>query len=116
VPPERAGRLDAKAHFDRVFTEPEIGAAATFRVVADRSPVTAVLHEAKEYDLVIIGVSEEWGLESHLFGWRPERIARESSASLMIVRRHRDPALAGPINATRDAADAPLEPSPENAG
>ena len=38
-------------------------------------------------DLVVIGVSEEWGLESHLFGWRPERIAQGCPTSLLIVRR-----------------------------
>jgi nucleotide-binding universal stress UspA family protein len=92
VPPERAGRLDAKSQFDRIFTEPQTGAAATFKIVQDRSPAGAVLRAAREYDLVVIGVSEEWGLESHLFGWRPERIARESNASLLIVRRHHEPA------------------------
>jgi nucleotide-binding universal stress UspA family protein len=92
VPPERAGRLDAKNQFDRVFTEPQTGAPATFKIVEDRSPAGAVLRAARDFDLVVIGVSEEWGLESHLFGWRPERIARESNASLLIVRRHHEPA------------------------
>jgi nucleotide-binding universal stress UspA family protein len=45
------------------------------------------LKQAAGFDLVILGIAEEWGLESHLFGWRPERIARDSPASLMIVRR-----------------------------
>jgi hypothetical protein len=35
----------------------------------------------------VIGVEEEWGLESHLFGWRPERVARECPASMLIVRK-----------------------------
>ena len=102
VPPERAGRLDAKTQFDRVFTDPQTGAAAVFKVVQDRSPAGAVLRAAREYDLVVIGVSEEWGLESHLFGWRPERIARESNASLLIVRRHHETV----------AATTPLPPAP----
>ena len=40
------------------------------------------------FERVIIGVAEEWGLESHLFGWRPERIARDCPTSLLIVRKH----------------------------
>jgi hypothetical protein len=46
-----------------------------------------VLHQAQTADLVIIGVAEEWGLESHLFGWRPERIARDCPSSLLLVRK-----------------------------
>ena len=57
-----------------------------FRTVEDESPVDAVLREAPGYDLVVIGVSEEWGLESHVFGLRPERIAEESPTSMLIVR------------------------------
>jgi len=54
----------------------------------DRRPVGVVVHQAQQFDLVVIGVSEEWGLESHLFGWRPERIARDCPCSLLIVRRY----------------------------
>jgi nucleotide-binding universal stress UspA family protein len=58
-----------------------------FRSVEDPSPVDAVLREAGGYDLVVIGVSEEWGLESHLFGLRPERIAEQSPTSMLVVRK-----------------------------
>jgi nucleotide-binding universal stress UspA family protein len=57
-------------------------------VVQDASPVDAVLRAAPEFDLVVIGVSEEWGLASHLFGLRPERIAEACPTSLLIVRAH----------------------------
>lgn len=59
-----------------------------FRAVEDPSPVDAVLRESAGYDLVIIGVAEEWGLESHLFGLRPERLAEQSPASMLIVRKY----------------------------
>jgi nucleotide-binding universal stress UspA family protein len=64
------------------------------QVVEDTSPAGVVLHQAQLYDLVVIGVSEEWGLESHLFGWRPERIARDCPASLLIVRHFTPPTAA----------------------
>ena len=50
------------------------------------SPADAVIAEARAFDLVVIGVAEEWGLESHLFGWRAQRIARDCPSSLLIVR------------------------------
>ncbi len=83
-----SGRLDARGATDRVFKDPSQPLPVHFRIVEDASPVEAVLREAKGHDLVVVGVSEEWGLESHLFGFRPERIAEGSPSSLLIVRRH----------------------------
>jgi nucleotide-binding universal stress UspA family protein len=89
VPAARDGSpTDAKTVVSRAFDDPAAAKKVALRVIEERSPVAAVLREAKDFDLVIIGVSERWGLESHLFGWRPERIARESPTSLLIVRRH----------------------------
>lgn len=90
VPPMRSedrGELGAKAAVERVFTEPGAKLPVTFRVVEDESPVGVVLHQAQNHDLVIIGVAEEWGLESHLFGWRAQRIARDCPCSLLVVRK-----------------------------
>jgi nucleotide-binding universal stress UspA family protein len=104
VQPNREKPLDAQAAVDRVFADPAQPQAVTFRVVHDASPVDAVLREAAHYDLVVIGVAEEWGLESHLFAWRPERIARECPVSLMIVR-HGSKQAPRPLTA---AAPAPV--------
>ena len=51
-------------------------------------PVQTVIDQSGSFDLVVIGVSDEWGLSSHLFGWRPERIANQAQSSLLIVRCH----------------------------
>jgi hypothetical protein len=37
---------------------------------------------------VVVGLGEEWGLESHMFGLRAERIARDWPGSLLLVRKH----------------------------
>lgn len=59
----------------------------TVRVVEDASPVDAALREsASGYDLVIVGLGREWGLEDHLLGGHPERLVVESKVSLLIVR------------------------------
>jgi Kef-type K+ transport system membrane component KefB/nucleotide-binding universal stress UspA family protein len=96
VPPGRNGtHLDAKAATDRVFNDPGQPMPVTMRVVEHDSPVDAVIEQASAFDLVVIGVAEEWGLESHLLGFRAERIAREVGRSLLIVRKH------GAFNAAR---------------
>jgi len=82
----------AREDIERVFNDPAPAPPRPLdlRVVEDASPVDAVLRVAGEFDLVIVGVSENWGLESHLFGLRPERVAARSPASLLIVRAHED--------------------------
>lgn len=68
-------------------TDRATSASLEVKVVEHDSPVAAVLAEAKDADLVVIGVAEEWGLESQLLGWRPQRIADECPSSLLIVRK-----------------------------
>ena len=92
VPPMRASQqerevLNARETVERTFEEPGQRTPVTFRIIEDESPVGVVLHQAQTADLVIIGVAQEWGLESHLFGWRAQRIARDCPSSLLIVRR-----------------------------
>jgi len=83
--------LGAKQATDRVFQDPTQPTPVTFRIIANDAPVDVVLAEATKFDLVIIGIGEEWGLESHLFGFRPEKIVEDSPASLLIVRSHQSP-------------------------
>jgi Kef-type K+ transport system membrane component KefB len=84
--PSAPKSAEAKRTMEKIFDSPAACASVGFQVVEDSSPVGVVLHQARDYDLVIIGVAEEWGLESRLFGWRPEKIARDCPASLLIVR------------------------------
>ncbi|WP_428938755.1 cation:proton antiporter [Fontivita pretiosa] len=80
-------RLGAKAEMERVFHQGPDQPPVTFRVVEDHSPVDVVLREGSQYDLVVVGLTEEWGLESKLIGFRSERLARELPGSLLIVRK-----------------------------
>jgi Kef-type K+ transport system membrane component KefB/nucleotide-binding universal stress UspA family protein len=92
TPPNRnqgeAGRLNAKAETDRVFNDPSHALPVTMRTIEGDSPVSVLIEQAKEFELVVIGVAEEWGLESQLLGFRAERVAREVACSLLIVRKH----------------------------
>jgi Kef-type K+ transport system membrane component KefB/nucleotide-binding universal stress UspA family protein len=89
VPADRADR-DATGASDAVravFADPTQPAPVEFRVVRGEEPIDAVLGEAGGFDLMIVGVGEEWGLESHRFGLRPERLVAESACSLLLVRK-----------------------------
>jgi Kef-type K+ transport system membrane component KefB len=91
VPPNRSTNdraLGAKTAVEKAFAEPGLASPLQFRVVEDYSPVGSILREAKDFDLVVIGVGEEWGLESQMFGFRPQRIAQDCPVSLLIVRKH----------------------------
>jgi Kef-type K+ transport system membrane component KefB len=79
--------LGARSAVDKVFQDPTQPTPVTFRVIEDDAPVNVVIREAADYDLVMIGVAEKWGLESHVFGWKAERIAEECPTSMLIVRK-----------------------------
>jgi Kef-type K+ transport system membrane component KefB/nucleotide-binding universal stress UspA family protein len=71
-----------------VLDEPE-GGRVTVRVVHDDAPVDLALTESRRgYDLIVVGVGSEWGLEQRLFGVQPERLIGESEISLLVVRGH----------------------------
>lgn len=73
---------------DEDFVDPETDSDVKLEVIESLSPIEAVLEESKNgYDLVIIGVSEDFDLEHRLFGLRPERIAAECPVSMLLVRQ-----------------------------
>lgn len=90
VPTDRSAetqRLDAKGTIDKTFVEPNSRSSVRLSVVMTDAPIDAVLREAPAYDLVLVGVDETWGLDSQLFGFRPQRLAGECPTSVLIVRR-----------------------------
>jgi Kef-type K+ transport system membrane component KefB len=105
VPRARSTGSSVAGQMERLFSEPGVTQQVRFKVVQDDSPVDVVVRHAQEADLTVIGVAEEWGLESHLFGFRSERIAQEVESSLLIVRRHK--ALPVPMTATPKLEAAP---------
>ncbi len=62
------------------------GRVARLQCDAD-NVVAAVLEESgRGYDLVVVGVGRDWGLEQRLVGLQPERLMHESPTSLLVVR------------------------------
>ncbi len=59
------------------------------QVVESSTPLdTAIKIANQNYDLVVVGLSETWGLEQSLFSKRHTRLARECPASLLILRKY----------------------------
>jgi nucleotide-binding universal stress UspA family protein len=86
VRPERAAddaRLGLSDH-PNVLDEQGV----RLKIVESTDFQEAAVQEARQgYDLVVIGASEEWGLQPTLFARRHEELARSCPASLLIVRR-----------------------------
>jgi nucleotide-binding universal stress UspA family protein len=62
------------------------------QVVESDTPLdTAIKIANRNFDLVIVGLSETWGLDPSLFSKRHERLARECPASLLILRKYVPP-------------------------
>jgi len=59
-------------------------------VVAD-SVVEGVLREAEDYDLILLGASEQGLFDQFVFGSIPQQIAARVPKTAVIVRRHKSP-------------------------
>ncbi len=90
-----AEKLGARNSTEQVFSDPTQPAPVKFMVIEDDDPIAAILSHAASHDLVVIGISEQWGLTSRLFGWRAERIARDCPSSLLMLKRNERPVEAG---------------------
>jgi nucleotide-binding universal stress UspA family protein len=85
---ERRGEVfGAREEAAQVFDEVG-GARVELRVVEHAEPAEAALEESsKGYDLVVVGIGREWGLEERPFGIQPEVLMDQCPVSLMVVHR-----------------------------
>jgi amino acid transporter/nucleotide-binding universal stress UspA family protein len=58
------------------------------RVVCAPDPVTGILRETEECNLLMIGATGEQLFEQRLFGSIPERVARESTKTVIMTKRY----------------------------
>ncbi|WNG59356.1 cation/H(+) antiporter [Archangium gephyra] len=98
------GHSGARPLVDELF--PQGSGRVHFKVVAHESPEDAALEEARRgYDLVVVGVGSEWGLEDSLFGLHRQRLIGDAPTSLLVVR-HPAPATAAETTAEAETAGA----------
>jgi nucleotide-binding universal stress UspA family protein len=84
---ERGEKIGAREEAAQVFDEVG-GGRVDLRVVEHTSPADAALEESSRgYDLVIVGIGREWGLEERPFGIQPEVLMNECPVSLLVVHR-----------------------------
>ncbi len=56
------------------------------KIITANSPQAGILSEAEDFDLVIIGASEQGGLDQFAFGSIPQRIASQAPSSSIMVK------------------------------
>ncbi|MET0402029.1 MAG: cation:proton antiporter [Cystobacter sp.] len=103
-PTPQSGRKPSRLVVEELF--PGTSGNVHLKVVAHASPEDAVLAEAAHgYDLMVVGVGAEWGLEGSLFGLQRERLVRDSNLSLLVVRQ--------PTPVSTPATAETVSPGPE---
>ena len=64
----------------------DAGVDAEISAVIDSDVSEAIVKASADYDLVVIGASNEWRLRQWLFGSLPDKVTNRSSASVLMVR------------------------------
>ena len=64
----------------------EVGVTAEIVAVIDTDISHGIINIATDYDLIIIGASEEWVVHQWLFGSIPEKVANQASVSVLMAR------------------------------
>jgi Kef-type K+ transport system membrane component KefB/nucleotide-binding universal stress UspA family protein len=93
VTPERKLRSEVESQMtESVESGPAGPVRIALKLVEHAKPVEAALEESRQgYDLVIVGVGSEWGLEQRVFGMMPEEIVERCPTSLLVVRDYAAP-------------------------
>lgn len=88
-----------RAAFDSLVSAeaPALRYDTELRLVREVSAVRAILAETerRQYDLLIIGASDEWWLRSWLYGAIPDQVVERAPCSVLVVRRWMEPTEAG---------------------
>jgi nucleotide-binding universal stress UspA family protein len=91
VVPETATEKDeeaARAWIDKTLSESPLQPMAEKKLIRANRIATGLVKASADYDLVALGASKEGVFSSVLFGEIPEKVARYSKSSVMIVKRY----------------------------
>ena len=64
----------------------EIEVSAEMRVEIGEDIAQTIVKTSEEFDLIVMGASNEWALRQRLFGSLPDHVADNSSISVLMVR------------------------------
>ena len=89
VPPDATEELRYQAHrwIDRTLERIEVNVEVEKRIIESSSVAGAIAAESRAYDLVVLGAAREPYLQQVIFGEIPEKVARTSPASVLVVKR-----------------------------
>jgi len=73
---------------DKTLEDLEFSSEFKRKLIQSRSVETGLIQEAKDYDLVVIGAAGEGYFRRIFLGEIPEKVARYSEASVMVVKRY----------------------------
>jgi CIC family chloride channel protein len=73
---------------EKTLKDLEFGSEFNKKLVESNSVPAGLIREAKDYDLVVIGATNEGYFKRIFLGEIPEKIARHSGASVMVVKRY----------------------------
>lgn len=85
----KSGEISESNYLKNVLREDFSEDHLKLQVVESNSPLDTAINIANQnYDLIVVGLSEVWGLEPSLFSRRHERLTRESTASILIFKKY----------------------------
>ena len=90
VPPDASveAKADAERWMDKTLARMDGAADVEKRLLPSNSVPNAIAQASREYDLLVIGAAKEPFFSQVLFGEIPEKVARESSTSVLVVKRY----------------------------
>ena len=75
-----------KRILDKTFQDLPFAKEPEKKIITANSPLSGILKEAEDYDLVIVGASEEGNFDQFAFGSIPQRIASQAPHSSVMVK------------------------------
>ncbi len=78
----------AREWIEKTIQETELGSSATRTIIEAGKVASGLARAAGDYDLIVLGVSEEGLFSNVIFGEIAEKVARYSRAPVMIVKRY----------------------------
>lgn len=80
---------EGRERIAQTFAGLEVDDLVEAKVVVAPGVVRGILEEAEKHDITLLGASEESLLDQFLFGPVPERVASQSSKTVVMVKRYR---------------------------
>lgn len=90
VPPDATDevRRQAMTWIDKTLAAMQVEVPVTKKLIESTSIAGGIARESRDYDLVVLGAAREPFLSQVVFGEIPEKVARFSPASVLVVKRY----------------------------